>query len=83
MGRHTADSITDNALDQLYANANRGWRRGDRWKKKATTAQAATAEVLRIVARWYEDVNDGLGRDASDLVGDLERAGYQLPEDEA
>jgi hypothetical protein len=45
-------------------------------------AEAARDEVLRIVAAWYLDVNDGLGRDASDLVGDLERAGYQLPESE-
>jgi hypothetical protein len=39
--------------------------------------------VLRIVADWYEDVNDGHGLDASDLVTDLERAGYTLPSDEA
>ncbi|MFB9464506.1 hypothetical protein [Streptomyces cinereospinus] len=79
---HTASTITDDALAQLYDNANKGWRRGDRWKEQATAAAAARDEVLRIVAAWYVDVNDGLGRDASDLVGDLERAGHQLPEDE-
>ncbi|GAA3301369.1 hypothetical protein GCM10020295_44480 [Streptomyces cinereospinus] len=71
---HTASTITDDALAQLYDNANKGWRRGDRWKEQATAAAAARDEVLRIVAAWYVDVNDGLGRDASDLVGDLERA---------
>jgi len=83
MKRHTASSITDDALDALYETATRGWRRGDRWKEQAIAAEAARDEVLRIVAAWYVDVNDGLGRDASDLVGDLERAGYQLPEGEA
>ncbi|MFD8949417.1 hypothetical protein ACFV0B_11240 [Streptomyces xanthophaeus] len=35
--------------------------------------------VLRIVADWYEDANEGHGVDPSDLVGDLERAGFHLP----
>lgn len=35
--------------------------------------------ALRIVGSWYEDVNDGHGLDAGDLISDLERAGYPLP----
>lgn len=42
-----------------------------------------SSAILRIVSDWYEDVNDGQGLDASDLVTDLERAGYALPSDEA
>lgn len=45
--RYTADTITDDALDALYENANRGWRRGDEWKAKA---EAADAEVKRWIA---------------------------------
>lgn len=78
--RYTASTITDRALTGLYENASRGWRRGDAWKDRATTAQASLDDVLRIVAKWYVDVNDGLGRDASDLVQDLEQAGHHLPE---
>ncbi|WP_046505939.1 hypothetical protein [Streptomyces odonnellii] len=58
MKRHTADSITDDALDQLYENATRGWRRGDRWKAKAEQlaaerdqAVAATVERIRVAVR--------------------------------
>jgi len=79
--RHTADSITDDDLDALYANANTGWRRGDRWKRKTRAAEVARDELLRIVATWYVNVNGGLGYDAGDLIGDIERAGYQLPEE--
>jgi hypothetical protein len=43
--RHTADSITDDALDELYANASQGWRRGDRWKARALAAEAALERV--------------------------------------
>lgn len=44
--RYTADTITDDALDELYENANEGWRRGDRWKERATKAEAALDRVL-------------------------------------
>ncbi|WP_424891825.1 hypothetical protein [Streptomyces sp. XH2] len=37
-------------------------------------------KVLRIVATWYSDVNDGYGFDAGDLVWNLEKAGYPLPD---
>ncbi|MEW2415331.1 hypothetical protein AB0953_16670 [Streptomyces sp. NPDC046866] len=46
-------------------------------------AEQQLADVLRIVASWYEDVNDGHGLDASDLVNELDRAGYPLPDDKA
>lgn len=50
--RHTADSITDDALDDLYANASRGWRRGDEWKKRALAAEAAVKRADRLARRW-------------------------------
>lgn len=50
--RHTADSITDDALDELYANANRGWRRGDEWKARAEKAEAAIERAERLARRW-------------------------------
>lgn len=50
--RHTADSITDDALDKLYQNANRGWRRGDEWKKRALAAEAAVKRADRLARRW-------------------------------
>ncbi|MFI2033701.1 hypothetical protein ACH470_03215 [Streptomyces bottropensis] len=37
------------------------------------------AGALRIVESWFVDVNDGHGFDASDLVHQLEEAGYRLP----
>ncbi|MGR3870955.1 hypothetical protein ACUXZZ_20475 [Streptomyces graminifolii] len=43
--RHTADSITDDDLDALYRNANVAWRRGDRWKERATAAETALARL--------------------------------------
>lgn len=46
--RHTADSITDDALDALYENANRGWRRGDAWKARAEQAEAALSAVVGV-----------------------------------
>ena len=39
--RYTADTINDDALDELYANPSKGWRRGDEWKKRALAAWAA------------------------------------------
>lgn len=60
--RHTASTITDDALDKLYDNASRGWRRGDRWKKRAERAEAALAEVLAVAevieangSKWAAD----------------------------
>ncbi|MDX3405548.1 hypothetical protein PV708_04820 [Streptomyces sp. ME02-6977A] len=49
--RYTASSITDDALDALYGNASKGWRRGDRWKKRALAAEAAVERALRIHTR--------------------------------
>lgn len=46
--RHTASSITDNALDALYANATKGWRRGDKWKARAKKAEAALERVSAL-----------------------------------
>lgn len=46
--RHTASTITDDTLDRLYDNASRGWRRGDRWKRRAEKAEAALAMVLAV-----------------------------------
>lgn len=78
--RHTVDTITDDALDKLYQNANRGWRRGDAWKGKATAALASLDGVLRIVADWVTEANDFGGIDADDLAWRLEEAGHKLPE---
>ncbi|NUS74968.1 MAG: hypothetical protein HOV70_02050 [Streptomyces sp.] len=50
--RYTADTITDQALDELYENANKGWRRGDEWKKRALAAEAAIARADRLARRW-------------------------------
>lgn len=50
--RYTADSITDDALDALYENANKGWRRGDEWKDRALKAEAAIARAERLARRW-------------------------------
>ncbi|MGW0865767.1 hypothetical protein [Streptomyces sp. NPDC002611] len=52
MKRHTADSITDDALDELYANANEGWRRGDRWKERAQAAEAAVERAKQLASQW-------------------------------
>ncbi|RMB81299.1 hypothetical protein [Streptomyces shenzhenensis] len=50
--RYTADSITDDSLDELYENANRGWRRGDEWKERALKAEAAVKRAERLARRW-------------------------------
>jgi hypothetical protein len=50
--RYTASDITDDALDALYANANEGWRRGDRWKERALAAEAAIERAERLARRW-------------------------------
>ncbi|WP_020141158.1 hypothetical protein [Streptomyces sp. 351MFTsu5.1] len=50
--RHTADSITDDDLDALYENANKGWRRGDEWKERALAAEAAVERASRLARRW-------------------------------
>lgn len=54
--RYTASDIDDDALDALYENANRGWRRGDEWKAKALTAEAA---IARLTA-WGDQLDDGV-----------------------
>jgi hypothetical protein len=46
--RYTADSITDDALDELYANASKGWRRGDRWKKRAEELEDALTRIRAL-----------------------------------
>lgn len=38
--------------------------------------------AMRIVESWFVDVNDGHGLDASDLVHQLQKAGYKLPSDQ-
>ncbi|WP_431772210.1 hypothetical protein [Streptomyces cucumeris] len=80
--RYTASTITDDALDTLYANASRGWRRGDRWKAEALEAKSALAEVLRIMSDWCVEANEVGGVDAGDLAFRLEQAGHPLPDDE-
>ena len=80
--RHTADTITDDALDQLYDNASRGWRRGDEWKAKALEGQAAVAAVLGIVSAWCVEANETGGVDATDLAWRLEQAGHPLPDED-
>jgi len=79
--RYTASDITDDALDALYANASKGWRRGDRWKERALTAETALSDVLRIVSEWVIEANDYGGVDADDLTFRLEQAGHKLPEE--
>jgi hypothetical protein len=54
--RYTADTITDDALDALYENANRGWRRGDEWKARAEKAEGA---IARLTA-WCDELDEGL-----------------------
>ena len=67
--RHTASSITDDALDALYENATEGWRRGDRWKERALAAEAALREVLYtaevIEANGIKWAADSVRRSAS------------------
>ncbi|MFF7310533.1 hypothetical protein [Streptomyces sp. NPDC008137] len=50
--RYTADTITDDALDELYENASRGWRRGDEWKDRARKAERALERVEALAYRW-------------------------------
>lgn len=50
--RYTADTINDDALDQLYENAGEGWRRGDRWKARALEAEAAVERAEALAASW-------------------------------
>ena len=50
--RYTADTINDDALDGLYENANEGWRRGDRWKKRALAAEAAVERAEQLASQW-------------------------------
>lgn len=50
--RYTANTINDDALDALYANASKGWRRGDEWKERALKAEAAVERAERLARRW-------------------------------
>ncbi|MEU5077077.1 hypothetical protein AB0G76_36845 [Streptomyces asoensis] len=67
--RYTADSITDDALDELYANASKGWRRGDIWKAKAVEIEADRDRLLATIARltaWCDELDalaQGLSKD--------------------
>lgn len=45
-------------------------------------AEAAAAEVLRIVSDWCTEANENGGVDAGDLAWRLEQAGYPLPSEE-
>jgi hypothetical protein len=54
--RYTADTINDDALDELYENANRGWRRGDEWKARAEHAEAA----IERLTRWCDQLDEGV-----------------------
>lgn len=49
--RHTASTITDDDLEELYDNASRGWRRGDRWKARALAAEAALERAEKLARR--------------------------------
>lgn len=67
--RYTADSITDDALDALYANASKGWRRGDIWKAKAVEIEADRDQLLAELGgrdeeareRWLQKQEEQLG----------------------
>ncbi|MGW5126704.1 hypothetical protein ACWEQ7_22140 [Streptomyces sp. NPDC004069] len=68
--RYTASTINDNALDALYANASKGWRRGDIWKAKAEEIEAdrdrlaAELEQLRTVLKYeHKRANDAIDRE--------------------
>ncbi|NUS74902.1 MAG: hypothetical protein HOV70_01710 [Streptomyces sp.] len=56
--RYTASTITDKALDDLYKNANKGWRRGDGWKERALKAEAA---LTRLTA-WCNALDESTRR---------------------
>lgn len=65
--RYTASTINDDALDELYANASKGWRRGDIWKQKAkeierdrdihcAELEQAQAAIKRVLA-WCDQLD--------------------------
>ncbi|MVO87905.1 hypothetical protein GPA10_24890 [Streptomyces sp. p1417] len=58
------DDLTDDALDALYDNATRGWRRGDRWKERALEAEAALARVYE----WADELDETARRVHPDAV---------------
>ncbi|MDX3087164.1 hypothetical protein PV620_30135 [Streptomyces sp. ME02-6978a] len=66
--RYTADTITDDALDRLYENANKGWRRGDEWKARAERAEAAVTRA-RTVARLAREQGLPDNQDLWELAG--------------
>jgi len=58
--RYTADTINDDALDALYENANKGWRRGDIWKAKAFEIEAARDRAVAAIERltaWCDELD--------------------------
>ncbi|MEV8396105.1 hypothetical protein ACFVAF_34695 [Streptomyces sp. NPDC057596] len=56
--RYTASTITDDALDELYDNASRGWRRGDAWKQRAQAAEAVIERVRQMTDAWEQRLPD-------------------------
>lgn len=72
-GQRTADGVT-RASDELLRLI--GEPPSAEPPKHPTLAGA-----LEIVESWFVDVNDGHGLDASDLVHQLQEAGYRLPSD--
>ncbi|MGV2914467.1 hypothetical protein [Streptomyces alfalfae] len=58
MKRYTASTITDDALDALYENANEGWRRGDRWKKRARAAEEEYQHLLAELGGRDEEARE-------------------------
>ncbi|MEU1805863.1 hypothetical protein [Streptomyces sp. NPDC019937] len=73
--RHTADTITDDALDELYNNTSRAWRRGDRWKVKALEVRAERDQLLAELGgrddeareRWIQKQLEETGLRAMDF----------------
>ncbi|QQC89857.1 hypothetical protein [Streptomyces alfalfae] len=62
MKRYTASTITDDALDALYENANEGWRRGDRWKKRARAAEEEYQHLLAELSGRYDALQQAEAR---------------------
>lgn len=56
--RHTASTITDETLDRLYENASRGWRRGDRWKRRALAAENERTRLLAELGGRDEEARE-------------------------
>ncbi|MFC8124679.1 hypothetical protein [Streptomyces sp. NPDC057302] len=75
MTRYTASNIDDDALDALYENASKAWRRGDRWKKRAVEAEKEHEQLLAELGsrddeareRWIQKQLDETGLRAADF----------------